>query len=56
MVVFGELGTGQKNLVSMYYGDRWRIHRKLTHQGVGLQQVSFDIHFSQEGKGKLTLC
>jgi hypothetical protein len=39
MVVFGELGTGQTNLVSMYYGPRWRIHRKLTHMGVGLQQV-----------------
>lgn len=39
MVVFGELGTGQMNLVSMYYGPRWRIHRKLTHMGVGLQQV-----------------
>lgn len=39
MVVFGELGPGQTNLVTMYYGARWRIHRKLTHLGVGLQQV-----------------
>lgn len=39
MVVFGELGTGQTNLVTMFYGDRWRLHRKLTHMGVGLQQV-----------------
>lgn len=40
MLVFAELsGVGQYNLVNMYYGDRWRIHRKLTHQGVGLQQV-----------------
>ncbi|TVY82967.1 Cytochrome P450 monooxygenase yanC [Lachnellula suecica] len=39
MVVFGELGTGQSNLVTMYYGARWRVHRKLTHLGVGLQQV-----------------
>ncbi|KAG4431085.1 hypothetical protein IFR05_013440 [Cadophora sp. M221] len=39
MVVFGELGPGQTNLVSMYYGPRWRVHRKLTHMGVGLQQV-----------------
>jgi hypothetical protein len=23
----------------MYYGPRWRVHRKLTHLGVGLQQV-----------------
>lgn len=39
MVVFGELGPGQTNLVTMYYGPRWRVHRKLTHLGVGLQQV-----------------
>ncbi|KAI5272579.1 cytochrome P450 [Aureobasidium subglaciale] len=40
MLVFSELsGVGQYNLVNMYYGDRWRVHRKLTHQGVGLQQV-----------------
>jgi cytochrome P450 len=50
MVVFAELnGMGQStepgakipgsNLVSMFYGDRWRVHRKITHMGVGLQQV-----------------
>ncbi|KEQ81134.1 cytochrome P450 [Aureobasidium pullulans EXF-150] len=40
MLVFAELsGVGQYNLVNMRYGDRWRVHRKLTHQGVGLQQV-----------------
>ena len=39
MVVFGELGTGQSNIVTMFYGDRWRVHRKLTHLGVGLQHV-----------------
>lgn len=40
MLVFAELtGIGQSNLVNMYYGDRWRVHRKLTHMGVGLQQV-----------------
>ena len=50
MVVFAELtGMGQSadphakitgtNLVTMYYGDRWRVHRKVTHLGVGLQQV-----------------
>ncbi|KAE8358143.1 cytochrome P450 [Aspergillus caelatus] len=39
MVVFSELGAGQSNMVNMYYGDRWRLHRKLTHMGVGLQQV-----------------
>ncbi|KAK4541799.1 hypothetical protein LTR36_007331 [Oleoguttula mirabilis] len=50
MVVFAELTGMQQssdvhakkpgsNLVTMYYGDRWRVHRKLTHAGVGLQQV-----------------
>ncbi|KAK5046344.1 hypothetical protein LTR84_008488 [Exophiala bonariae] len=39
MVVFGELSMGQSNIVSMFYGDRWRVHRKLTHMGVGLQLV-----------------
>ncbi|KAK5175142.1 uncharacterized protein LTR77_000279 [Saxophila tyrrhenica] len=40
MVVFTELtGMYQSNLVTMFYGDRWRVHRKLTHSGVGLQQV-----------------
>ena len=39
MIVFGELSMGQSNIVSMYYGDRWRVHRKLTHMGVGLQHV-----------------
>jgi hypothetical protein len=44
MVVFGELGTGQKNLVTMRTRnaaerDRWRVHRKLMHLGVGVQTV-----------------
>ncbi|GAB7354615.1 hypothetical protein MBLNU459_g5053t1 [Dothideomycetes sp. NU459] len=40
MLVFAELtGMGQSNMVNMHYGARWRVHRKLTHQGVGLQQV-----------------
>ncbi|KAK3361443.1 cytochrome P450 [Lasiosphaeria ovina] len=44
MVVFGELGTGQANLVTMRIRnneerDRWRIHRKLMHLGVGTQTV-----------------
>ena len=40
MLVFAELtGLGQSNLVNMYYGTRWRMQRKITHQGVGLQQV-----------------
>ena len=50
MVVFGDLGSGDWNLVTMKYGERWyhtletqsncrRVHRKITHQGVGMQQV-----------------
>lgn len=50
MVVFGELTEMHQsadpnhkkpgtNLVTMYYGERWRVHRKVTHSGVGLQQV-----------------
>ncbi|KAK1759960.1 hypothetical protein QBC47DRAFT_338479 [Echria macrotheca] len=44
MVVFGELGSGQSNLVTMQIRnaaerDHWRIHRKLMHLGVGVQSV-----------------
>ncbi|KAH8915872.1 putative cytochrome P450 [Atractiella rhizophila] len=39
MIVFGELGTGQWALVTMRYGERWRVHRKITHQGIGAQMV-----------------
>ena len=44
MVVFGELGSGQKNLVTMYaqssqQRERFRVHRKMMHQGVGIQKV-----------------
>ncbi|KAK4447170.1 hypothetical protein QBC34DRAFT_132784 [Podospora aff. communis PSN243] len=44
MVVFGELGSGQSNLVTMQIRnnaerDHWRIHRKLMHLGVGIQSV-----------------
>ena len=44
MVVFAELGAGQSNLVNMYtmtpaQRDRWRIHRRLMHHGVGVQSV-----------------
>src|SRR3569833_1692082 len=44
MVVFGELGTGQSNLVTMRTRtpaerEHWRIHRKLMHLGVGVQAV-----------------
>lgn len=50
MVVFAELTDMHQsadpnakmpgnNLVTMFYGERWRVHRKITHLGVGLQQV-----------------
>ena len=44
MVVFAELGAGQNSLVNLYtftgeQRERWRIHRKLMHQGVGVQAV-----------------
>lgn len=44
MTVFAELGAGQSNLVNMYtwtteQRERWRVQRKLMHQGVGVQQV-----------------
>lgn len=40
MLVFAELsGFGQTNMVNMFYGERWRVHRKLTHMGVGMQQL-----------------
>jgi hypothetical protein len=44
MVVFAELGSGQNNLVNMITTseaerERFRNQRKLTHQGVGIQQV-----------------
>ncbi|KAJ2894787.1 uncharacterized protein MKZ38_007216 [Zalerion maritima] len=44
MIVFGELGPGQSNLVSMRIRNqaeraRWRAHRKLMHLGVGIQAV-----------------
>ncbi|KAK5635859.1 hypothetical protein RRF57_011572 [Xylaria bambusicola] len=44
MLVFAELGAGQDNLLNMYtttpeQRDRWRVHRKLIHYGVGIQSV-----------------
>lgn len=44
MVVFAELGAGQSNLVNMYtmtpaQRDRWRVHRRLMHHGVGVQSA-----------------
>lgn len=39
MVVFGDLGSGQNSLVTMYYGERFRVHRKLSHMGFGQHLV-----------------
>ncbi|KAF2834780.1 putative cytochrome P450 [Patellaria atrata CBS 101060] len=39
MIVFAELGSGQDNVVNMYYGERWRVHRRIMHQNIGIQQV-----------------
>ncbi|KAF2122592.1 cytochrome P450 [Lophiotrema nucula] len=44
MLVFAELGAGQNNLVNLITNspaerDRFRMLRKITHQGVGIQQV-----------------
>ncbi|KAF2005631.1 cytochrome P450 [Amniculicola lignicola CBS 123094] len=44
MLVFAELGAGQSNLVNMITHtqaerDRFRVLRKITHHGVGIQQV-----------------
>ncbi|KAH8921853.1 cytochrome protein [Atractiella rhizophila] len=52
MVVFGELGTGDWNLVTMKYGERWRVHRKITHQGIGAQVVK-DYRELQDGESKV---
>ena len=52
MLVFGVLSMGQSNIVSMYYGDRWRVHRKLTHMGVGTQHVRTYSHF-QDNESKV---
>jgi hypothetical protein len=51
MVVFGDLGFDQSSLVTMKYGDRFRVHRKLTHMGIGIQQVrSYQNLQSDENK------
>ncbi len=51
MIVFGELGFDQAALVSMKYGERFRVHRKLTHMGIGIQQVrSYQNLQSNENK------
>jgi cytochrome P450 len=51
MVVFGDLGFDQSALVTMKYGERFRVHRKLTHMGIGIQQVrSYQDLQSDENK------
>lgn len=53
MLVFAELGSGQNNLVNMYTStpaqrDRFRVQRKLMHQGVGIQQVKKYRNFQND--------
>ena len=55
MVVFGDLGFGQESLVSMKYGERFRVHRKLTHMGIGIQQVR-NYSSLQSNENKIVLC
>ena len=55
MVVFGELAFDQSSLTSMRYGERFRVHRKLTHMGVGLQQVR-NYQNIQSDENKVVLC
>lgn len=57
MVVFGELGSGQSSLVTMQIRntaerDRWRVHRKLMHAGVGSQAVR-GYRAIQDGESKV---
>ncbi|RFU30710.1 hypothetical protein B7463_g5630, partial [Scytalidium lignicola] len=54
MIVFGELSFDQSSLVSMRYGDRFRVHRKLTHMGIGMQQVRNYQHI-QSDENKIVL-
>ncbi|KYG45255.1 hypothetical protein M433DRAFT_67689 [Acidomyces richmondensis BFW] len=53
LVVLGDLAGGQTNIVTMYYGDRWRLHRKLTHYAVGVQKVRLYRSF-QDDESKVT--
>lgn len=39
MTVFIDHGTGSNNLIAKQYGARWRELRKITHHGVGQQQI-----------------
>ncbi|KNG45430.1 cytochrome p450 [Stemphylium lycopersici] len=53
MLVFAELGAGQNNLVNLItttpaQRERFRILRKLTHQGVGIQQVKKYRNFQND--------
>lgn len=53
LVVLGDLVGGQTNMVTMYYGDRWRLHRKLTHGAVGVHHVRLYRSF-QDDESKVT--
>lgn len=51
LVVLGDL-IGGHNMVTMQYGERWRLHRKLTHTVVGVHQMRSCATF-QDDESKL---
>lgn len=59
-LIFAELGAGQWNMLNMYtitkaQRERFRDHRKLTHLGVGIQQVKNYQGF-QDDESKVMTC
>jgi len=48
MVVFDDLGFRQSSLVSMKYGERFRVHRRLMHLGLGVQQSQKYQHLQSD--------
>ncbi|KZM25572.1 heme binding [Ascochyta rabiei] len=60
MLIFAELGAGQWNMLNMYtvtkqQRERFRDHRKLTHLGVGVQQVQRYRNL-QDDESKVATC
>lgn len=52
-MVLGELLGGLDNIASMYYGERWRLHRRLTHGVVGKQKLQC-YRVIQDAESKVT--
>ncbi|KAI0475373.1 cytochrome P450 [Xylariaceae sp. FL0804] len=57
MLVFAELGAGQDNLLNMYttsaaQRERWRVHRRLMHHGVGVQATR-GLRALQDGESRV---